>query len=308
MPASSAKHHGSVLESFVSDYVKDLLLDEGRRAKLEACLSSSSLSSTYQKAFVEYGTAAVAQHGKISSELVTHAVCDFMTKIIEIVVAWQGDVTRFLGDAIIVVWKQIIDSEKRSAIEKAILCCFTIMRDSPCLEFDASELIRVASFQRDNRTATVRRSHSKSEAVKAANNYRLDLHIGITYGDVQNVIIGNPEQRMDYFIAGNCLNSIGNLLAEASREIPNSDIPMTPSGTGYLIDKAAAEKILCAESASHQTSLTNATGRNSIETEQRSTAVDSLLHKFINASIVATHTGHTFGTTTGRVFSETLLE
>ncbi|KAJ3100525.1 hypothetical protein HDU97_002161 [Phlyctochytrium planicorne] len=79
------------------------------------------------------------------------------------------------------------------------------------MEFDATEVIRMASLRKN--TDTIQRSYSKLDPVRN----RLEIHVGITFGDVQNVVLGSLKHRLDYIVAGTCLNYIGNLLTEASR-------------------------------------------------------------------------------------------
>ncbi|KAJ3099721.1 hypothetical protein HDU97_002800 [Phlyctochytrium planicorne] len=239
-----------------------------------------------------------ARHGKISSELVTNAVCDFMSKIIEIVVAWKGDVIRFLGDAIIVVWQQ--DSAKQRCIEMALLCCFTILRDSPYMEFDATEIIHAISTRKGQYA-----SGSRPDKIGTIKN-RLDLHMAVTFGNVENVVLGNLQQRMDYIVAGPCLNDIGSLLTEASQGniaidaecwncflsgqvlqgAPASrNMQKTASTPGYIVKIETAIDIL---NSSLQKQLVPCSVSADEEFETARLPIrDPLLLKFINASIVA---------------------
>ncbi|KAJ3101655.1 hypothetical protein HDU97_001196 [Phlyctochytrium planicorne] len=290
--------HVSHLESFVSDFVKGLLSDVERRKLLEESVSKKS-------AFVEDGVAAVvmidisgyskvtsklAQHGKVSSELITRAVCDFMSRIIEIVVAWKGDVIRFIGDAIIVTWRQ--DTTKLQAIEMAILCCFTIQRDTPNFEFDATDLIRLAYISAGPKSG--RESDSKA---------KFGLHMGITYGPIQSVVLGDANLRLDYVVAGECLKDIGNLLTEAP-EAPTFGT-LFGMASQYALFHSTSTAVEVLNSISFTSSPTILAALNLDPSQTNATSLQHhLMSKFINASIVATFDNQSFLSTSAGQFRQ----
>ncbi|KAJ3100688.1 hypothetical protein HDU96_010247 [Phlyctochytrium bullatum] len=59
-----------------------------------------------------------------------------------------------------------------------------------------------------------KREDSKNSRQKRIST--LSLHLGITAGPVNRVVIGVPALRLDYFVVGDCMKDLGGLLDEAS--------------------------------------------------------------------------------------------
>ncbi|KAI8847401.1 hypothetical protein BC829DRAFT_245810 [Chytridium lagenaria] len=111
------------------------------------------------------------------------------------------------------------------AIKHVIDCCLDIL--SIYHEYSVD-------FQQLHRPQSAKTSTSNHLNVNGGNNssvnivgvsaneledlegYKLSLHIGLAAGDVDNVIIGLPGERMDYTIAGPPLQEIGDLLKVAN--------------------------------------------------------------------------------------------
>jgi hypothetical protein len=49
------------------------------------------------------------------------------------------------------------------------------------------------------------------------NRIHLSIHVALTSGEIQHVIMGNPSERMDYCIYGPCLASFGDVLSAANK-------------------------------------------------------------------------------------------
>ncbi|KAJ3106989.1 hypothetical protein HDU96_008043 [Phlyctochytrium bullatum] len=274
---------GVPLTCFVSRHILDLAADETKIAAIESALAS-------QKPFAEVWwtavllidisgysklTARLAVYGKISSELITNAVRSYMSKIIHQVVQHNGDVVKFLGDALLVAFRS---SERHRSVESAIQCAISIMTLYPVEPVDLTlirenqrflnvddlgdlatvdatlisennmsgalinpstrpelEESRVNILAKKETHDTAKKMAStlmkketrgliknetpiltKKDSRKAdGGTYRLMLHMAIVVGDVEHIILGMPQSRMDYAMYGPCIRELDALLGGA---------------------------------------------------------------------------------------------
>ncbi|KAJ3280624.1 hypothetical protein HDU76_009131, partial [Blyttiomyces sp. JEL0837] len=135
---------------YVSNYVRKLVDDDARChdmiAKLEqglAYVEEEFLVTTmidisgYSKI-----TSKLTKLGKVSSEIITRTVGTYMNQIIDVVSSFNGDIVKFLGDAILVTFEASGGSNdsKLAAISRAILCCVTILTECSEYEIPQDEL------------------------------------------------------------------------------------------------------------------------------------------------------------------------
>ncbi|KAI8837542.1 hypothetical protein BC829DRAFT_44966 [Chytridium lagenaria] len=222
--------------SYVSDYVKSMVADETKRQILMGSLKKGEpvVEETFAAVVMidisEYSktTSKLAALGKIGSELITIAVCDYMTHIIEVVCHFGGDIVKFLGDAIIVAFRPE-DGDNSIALDRAIKCCLDVLRKYPSRKLDVSELLQVEEIKIPTPvppTSTlqgltdVRHQSIKSSRGRLGSTHdpglNFQLHIAITSGVVTNVILGLWDSRLDYVLYGKCLSKLSNLLDAAS--------------------------------------------------------------------------------------------
>ncbi|KAJ3334016.1 Adenylate cyclase type 10, partial [Blyttiomyces sp. JEL0837] len=201
---------------FVAGYVRDLVTDSDRCAKMLAELDRG-------KAYVEKDyiavvmidisgyskvTSALTALGKISSEIVTNTVSSFMNKIINVVAQYGGDIVKFLGDALLITFSASPHEPNTAegVIMRAIECCsqtlskhgsFLVQWDTTSLQTESVHISREAAAYA-----------SSGVGVSESMGARLRLHIAITAGRVQRMIMGNPRIRLDYSVGGECLNSL----------------------------------------------------------------------------------------------------
>ncbi|KAJ3095904.1 hypothetical protein HDU97_006433 [Phlyctochytrium planicorne] len=112
----------AIYPSFVSGYVRSVASsNERRRAILESLVNNDPHVEMYFSAVIMVDisgyskiTSRLAEHGRVSSELITQAMGDYLNKIIEVIENHGGDVIKFLGDAILAVFRHNDDSPMNS--------------------------------------------------------------------------------------------------------------------------------------------------------------------------------------------------
>ncbi|KAJ3189602.1 hypothetical protein HK101_008856 [Irineochytrium annulatum] len=162
-------------------------------------------------------TGILAQRlGRFGSEVISSTVGKYLGQIIDLIDGAKGDVVKFLGDAMLVKFSvaEIMrmsgnvpsgpDVIPPAALKHVIDCCLDIL--SLYHEY-------LANFQ--NVVINAPNGKVKAGDLKDLDGYKLALHISMSAGTIQNVIIGNASQRMDYVIAGAPIAEMGTLLKAA---------------------------------------------------------------------------------------------
>ncbi|KAJ3417257.1 hypothetical protein HDV05_005713 [Chytridiales sp. JEL 0842] len=195
---------------YVSRYVRELWKDEARVMALKASLGKG-------RAFTERAFAIVvmidiskyskimgelAQYGKLASEIMTQGV-----GIINIVSTYHGDCVKFLGDALLITFQQLSSEDTESMIvQRSIACCLHILRRHSLHKIQPKNLAMLASQTNLQFNDNV------------SDEYKLQLHIAITAGDIRHVVLGNfggVSRRLDYCIYGQCMNRLDEVLSSA---------------------------------------------------------------------------------------------
>ncbi|KAJ3099727.1 hypothetical protein HDU97_002806 [Phlyctochytrium planicorne] len=311
------------IQSFTSQYVRKLLASPPRKRAAYDCVKEGRpfVEKCFAAVRVHYReqvmvdisgytklTSRLSAYGKISSELVTKSVCEYLDKIIDVVVSWGGDVIRFLGDAIIVAFRNnttLSTSPDPSLIRRSILCSLHILQSHPSISMDVSQFHHVLLETTDHdprqpyRTPTMS-SASASTAQADLSDLKLTLHIGATAGIVQNVIVGDPRSRLDYVMYGTCLERLGDLLGKAKSGELAIDLEIfdsflhPPETIHHLPDTFSSLTIIPSQSAQ---SFMEDFGKEAIALStlpSLDTATDPIrpddtsmiLESFVNASIV----------------------
>ncbi|KAJ3416356.1 hypothetical protein HDV05_001924 [Chytridiales sp. JEL 0842] len=194
------------IKSCVASYVRRSIADKDTRR--EICKTLKKGDPHIQPGFAAVviidisGYSSVTSNlstlGKISSEIITTTVSDYMSKIIKLVTAYSGDVVKFLGDAALVVFPQLNDGEPTSScVERAVMCCLSVLNKFSTITIDLGRAI-----DENHRLSTTEKT------------IKLDIHVALSAGTISHVILGIVEERMDYCVHG-CLEEIGNVLCAA---------------------------------------------------------------------------------------------
>ncbi|KAJ3216247.1 hypothetical protein HDU67_009757 [Dinochytrium kinnereticum] len=239
-------HHPTEFDSFVANHVRKVLRkNETRQKMLETLESGQPFVEKVNFAVVVMLdisgytalTSKLAKKGKVSSELVTKSVGEYLIKLIDIISYFQGDIVRFLGDALLVTFTPISDYEEDTlTILRSIQCCSQILRYYSKMEInldidrlpqqpDNNDFITqredtvgsaVSSRPLWNARSTIKVRSGTSRSMRRSGDLR--LHVGITAGPIARLFIGSPKDRMDYCVTGDCLEMLGSALDKAHAE------------------------------------------------------------------------------------------
>lgn len=149
---------------------------------------------------------ALSRHGREGTEILTHTISSYFRKALESVFVFGGDVVKFGGDALTILF------EKKPGEDKT----------EPLLRACSSALSVTASV-------------STYEAVTPFGTFYLKLKIGIASGTVQFMVLGDPATRLEYIFSGDPIDKT----AEAEHHASPSEIVMDPVSSAML--KGTAE-------------------------------------------------------------------
>ncbi|KAJ3334018.1 hypothetical protein HDU76_013093 [Blyttiomyces sp. JEL0837] len=157
-------------------------------------------------------TSALTTLGKISSELITTTVGTFMGRIINVVEQFGGDIVKFLGDAILVTFSATLNQQQahESIISRALACSSEILQNHSKVM-----LPRLAHGEYETRRTSINMSSSKRgqyESGSTNSEMSLSVHIAVVGGDMNRVILGDINERLDYSVSGDCMSRLGPIL------------------------------------------------------------------------------------------------
>ncbi|KAJ3411010.1 hypothetical protein HDV05_002918 [Chytridiales sp. JEL 0842] len=232
----------------VSNYVRSKILNDNARAE---CLQKLKANEPYTEAgfgaivmidVSGYSTAFSHMQstlGKIASEVITNTVGRYMDLIIRRIAEYEGDVIKFLGDAVIVCFPQKSGEPESSCIERAAKCCLQILVKYSIISIDLeSSLTHFASTgqaMEDNRRLSVTNDNvygtstsiSKQKTLTSpppttslfkdpSRHMQLTIHVGMAASSIEHVIFGAVDTRLDYVVHGPGLQTLGDVLDGAS--------------------------------------------------------------------------------------------
>ncbi|KAJ3208161.1 hypothetical protein HDU67_006965 [Dinochytrium kinnereticum] len=282
------------LSAYVASYVQDLMTEERKREKMVETLSR-------KEPFTETEFMAVVNIlGRLSSEALSEAVGKYIGKIASIVLAHDGDIVKFLGDAILVTFSATNEQDDPVAIcERALRCCSAILMDCESHDVDMKKWITPAIKRESNYDSVGTSGNDKTKT-------KLTLHAGVTAGSVTRVIVGIPSLRVDYYVSGDCFGDLKGLLdgtksgqlgvSEAVMGlIPISGLLVARRKVNCILDACHIRELreqlsLCEFEKKGLTSLPHAlvdpSTSNMALPDLNSSDNDSLLTIFINQSLV----------------------
>ncbi|KAJ3411244.1 Ubiquitin fusion degradation protein 4 [Chytridiales sp. JEL 0842] len=212
------------LKRYAAKYVRNLASDSDKWAQVEKRLSDGqpyTEASFMAVAMIDISgysslTSQLVSLGKVASEIITSAVNDFLRKII----------STFLGDAALVSFAaKNSDESPQDIVSRAFSCCLDIMRyDSTIsINLDGINIVGDQNTFKKQQRALEQASQtsyfsSSSQAAYSSGNSEdnqliLGAHTAITCGNqLQHLIMGLPQTRMDYSLHGEDLFNLSSLL------------------------------------------------------------------------------------------------
>ncbi|KAJ3094753.1 hypothetical protein HDU97_007626 [Phlyctochytrium planicorne] len=172
-------------------------------------------------------TSQLAEKGKVSSEIITESIGKYISQLISMIYEHQGDIVKFLGDAVLVTFGRKANESDKSLGRRAALCCLELLNDHSEFTFTLDQTSSTMSNNdpmasvMSSRANSIARHQSlngvkrKSTIVSAdtehAKTIKLRIHVALTFGEVRRVILG-VEDRLDYCVAGDCMKALGPAL------------------------------------------------------------------------------------------------
>ncbi|KAJ3189007.1 hypothetical protein HK101_009015 [Irineochytrium annulatum] len=163
--------------SYAAQYVRELSRNAVLKQEITARLTQG-LAFQVQEEIVVI-VCDISGYSKMTSEL-----------IIEVINFYEGDVVKFLGDALLVVFSPISPAERiGDVVFRSLACCLHI---ASTVFHDPSSVYGFASAGAKIRT--------------------LRLHFAVTAGRASRVVLGDPKSRLDYSVMGPFMSSLGQML------------------------------------------------------------------------------------------------
>ncbi|KAJ3189600.1 hypothetical protein HK101_008854 [Irineochytrium annulatum] len=214
----------------VADYVRRVGADVRLKSEVVASLAAGTAFESLPESAVIFmvdisgyskTSADLAVLGKMASELMTKHIGQFMNQvqpsvsslhvvltlpqIIDVIALYQGEIVKFLGDALLVVFTS--GHHTSDAVLRALACCVHIATRHAVVRLETT-IADVTSF------ADGFSDHNSNGQFRSL---ELNLHFAITSGSITRIVVGDPGKRMDYSIQGACLPSLGYLLNETGK-------------------------------------------------------------------------------------------
>ncbi|ORY41877.1 hypothetical protein BCR33DRAFT_718543 [Rhizoclosmatium globosum] len=188
---------------FVARYIRDASRNRAKRTKIMDLLEKD-------QPFDEETVGAVALIDISGFTALTSTLLRVSDankqQIIDIISYYGGDVIKFLGDALLIVFeaKSGSTTDLRYTTRRALICCTEVLIKG-----------KTKSVSANTNGATKKKTFEVDEDL-------LDLHIGLSAGSFHHVIVGVAGQRCDYFVHGPPLGEIGGALDNARPECSRS--------------------------------------------------------------------------------------
>ncbi|KAJ3412861.1 hypothetical protein HDV05_008797 [Chytridiales sp. JEL 0842] len=217
---------------YVSSYVWSVTTNEEKRNEVLKCLESGNpYIEEEEMAIVMIDisgysalSADLSKLGKLSSELITTTVDAFFQKVIKVIALYGGDIVKFLGDALLVSFGKVTDTDtQQQIVERAITCCIHILQKHPTITIDLNNL--PADARKSSNVESVMHQTSRRISVGGKSTYghsndsqtiTLGMHLACTSGQVQRIIMGKPSVRLDYTLQATCFSHLSELLASTN--------------------------------------------------------------------------------------------
>jgi len=165
-------------------------------------------------------SAILAEKGPIGAEILSKTMKGYLDKIIRIVLSHEGDIVKFAGDAVIIMWKADMtgtdgvqcmregkDSVKDGGNPMSIICrCANCVKGELVLKGSVCclELLQNLGKYRVN--------------IEGCSVNELNIHLGIGSGQIYDIHVKGDEERWEHFVVGDPMTQLGVVLNLAKPE------------------------------------------------------------------------------------------
>ncbi|KAJ3410826.1 hypothetical protein HDV05_003187 [Chytridiales sp. JEL 0842] len=164
-------------------------------------------------------TSNLTSLGKLSSELITNTVGEYMDQVVTCISTFGGDIIKFLGDAILICFSLKPEESETELAERATYCCLYVSTYLKSFTIDLGKAMQDYQKHTDRKIkdATGVSSFVSSNGDASQPEVTLEIHVALTCGEITHVIMGLYEKRYDYTIHGPCMQDLGILLDGTKR-------------------------------------------------------------------------------------------
>ncbi len=202
-----------LLESLAT-YVPDLILE---RLKTDPASISAPISREFQ-AVVLYAdisgftalTEQLAERGPVGAEDLSRVLNAYFGRLIDLFSANGGDIVKFAGDALLVVWPLGLEVSREALIQ-------AVCQAASCA-LEAQQLMK--NYQTED-------------------GHRLYLKIGIGVGPLASIYLGGVFRRWEFILAGGPLEQVG--LAESQSRA--GEVILSPEAAALVLEFAVGETL-----------------------------------------------------------------
>ncbi|KAJ3413489.1 hypothetical protein HDV05_007934 [Chytridiales sp. JEL 0842] len=133
-PPPTSPLHLSTIWSCLSLHPRSILSNKSLRQTLVRSLENGSAHSISRHGVLLMVDVAgyssllsgLSALGKLSSELITNSMGEYIDKVITLITTFKGDIIKFLGDAILVCFSPIPGESEADTVGRAVYCCLYI--------------------------------------------------------------------------------------------------------------------------------------------------------------------------------------
>ena len=193
-----------VIERFMTS--EDLQLKEAERQFFPGVVAFVDISG-----FTKLSEKLATEHGENGAELLNKFISGYFEKLIEVIMDWGGDIIKFAGDAMLVVWrnqKSLQPSLQKQLSNLAMQTGFSINH--------TLEGIDESLF-----TLTLRAVACNLALIEQLDNFVpaqgfvLSMHMGIGAGELSGLFVGGVQESWEFFVAGAPIQQMADAGEEA---------------------------------------------------------------------------------------------
>jgi class 3 adenylate cyclase/tetratricopeptide (TPR) repeat protein len=151
-------------------------------------------------------TAAAVRRGAAGTEQLSRSLNAYLGQIIDLIAQHGGDISKFVGDALIPIWPAL-DEDLATVTRRAATCALAIAADFGELEVES--------------------------------DLRLSLKVGLCAGEIAATHVGGLDERWLFLITGACVSE----LSELERHLRTGDVVAAPEGWALVSDRFVGQPL-----------------------------------------------------------------
>eukprot|EP01083_Nonionella_stella_P009258 26765_1 len=217
-----AEARDTFFERAYARYIPRMVVDRFRTdptplSKPEQVRFAAAVAFVDISGFTKLSESLVKKYGLSAAEMLNHHISGFFEKLIDVIFDFGGDIIKFAGDAILVVWHHPHIARSDGSKAKQLLgpselpMSLLIMRALACN-------MKLLTLQ------------------QTADDVRLSLHSGIGAGWLNGLFVGGCDSAWEFFVAGDPIRQ----MSEAGDAAEAGEVFMSPESYLHVVDFVSA--------------------------------------------------------------------